>query len=63
MRALILLLAFLAFGASPSEASAPDGLAAFRVFVPEGPLTQGDRIQVKYVLDATHYSIKGWITT
>lgn len=60
MRALLLLLAFLAFGGSPSEASAPDGLAAFRVFVPESPLTQGDRIQVKYILDATHYSIRGF---
>lgn len=36
------------------------GLLGFRVYVPDGEIVQGDRIQIVYELDATNYSIKSF---
>lgn len=50
-----LLLALL-----PKAAGQPDGLRSFKVYAPQGRITQGDRIQVKYVLEANQYRISGF---
>jgi len=39
---------------------APPELVSFRVKVPEGPVVQGDRIQIVYTLVSTNYSIKNF---
>lgn len=36
------------------------GLLGFRVYVPDGEVVQGDRVQIVYELDATNYSIKSF---
>lgn len=37
-----------------------NGLRAFRVYVPEEQIVQGDRVQIVYELEATNYSIRSF---
>lgn len=58
MRRFLFLVTMLLAAAPAFAQTEPDGLVAFRLHVPEDPIVQGDRILVRYVLDATHYSVK-----
>ncbi len=50
---MLLLLSCLVLQAQQQ----PSSLVDFKVYVPEVEITQGDRVQIAYVLDATNYSI------
>lgn len=43
-----------------SSAELPKGLVSFRIALPEGDIYQGDTILVRYILDASRYSIDGF---
>ena len=51
------LLFYLSISARQNDKS---GLRAFRVYVPEEQIVQGDRIQIVYELEATNYSIRSF---
>ncbi len=55
-----LLLFCLLLSLLPEAAGQPDDLRSFRVYAPGGEITQGDRIQVVYALEASQYRISGF---
>ena len=59
MRRFLLLFCLL-LSLLPKAAGQPADLRSFRVYAPSGAITQGDRIQVKYVLEANQYRISGF---
>lgn len=59
MKRLAILAGLLAIFL-PALAQQPDGLRSFRVFAPEGEITQGDHIEIVYVLEANEYHISGF---
>jgi len=59
MKRAILLFCLL-LSLLPEAAGQPSDLRSFRIYAPSGTITQGDRIQVKYVLEASQYRISGF---
>jgi Peptidase C10 family. len=60
---VILAVALLSFGVTAQQVDSrkePQGLVSFRILPPEGPVTQGDRVQLRYELVTTHYKISGF---
>ena len=59
MKRFLILLCLLSV-LLPKAAGQPADLRSFKVYAPQEEITQGDRIQVNYVLEANQYRISGF---
>ena len=48
------------WGAVMAQEPVPSGLREFKVYVPQGKIVQGDKVQVVYELEAKNYSVKSF---